>query len=71
MPMILSWPDTFPQGVSIPDSSTVDLFPTLAAWIHAPVPEGRVLDGRNLSESWTNAAAPAHRCLSLDTMMAP
>lgn len=59
VPMILSWPGHVPAArVYSGFASTVDLFPTLAAWIHAPLPEGRVLDGRNLSESWTNAAAP-------------
>ena len=59
VPMILSWPGHVPAGrVYAGFASTVDLFPTLAAWIHAPLPDGRVLDGRDLSEAWTDAAAP-------------
>lgn len=49
VPMIACWPGQIPAGrVHTGFASTVDLFPTLAALIDAPLPSNRALDGRNI-----------------------
>ncbi len=50
VPMIIARPGTIPAGgtCSTPASS-IDFYPTFCAWAGAPLPEGRTLDGLDLS----------------------
>lgn len=46
-PLIISWPDSIPQGEFIDDTvMNIDLYPTILAAMHAPTPED--IDGKNL-----------------------
>ena len=48
VPFIARWPETLPEGLSITTPAmTIDLFPTLAHLIDAPLPE-HPIDGRNI-----------------------
>ncbi|MBN8246091.1 MAG: sulfatase-like hydrolase/transferase [Verrucomicrobia bacterium] len=58
VPCLVSWPGHIPAGrVTSSFAASVDLFPTLAALIGAPLPADRVFDGYSLAASWTNALA--------------
>ncbi len=48
VPFIARWPGTLPEGLSVnTPAMTIDMFPTLAHLIHAPLPE-HPIDGRNI-----------------------
>lgn len=48
VPFIARWPGTLPEGLSVTTPAmTIDLFPTLAHLIDAPLPE-HPIDGRNI-----------------------
>jgi arylsulfatase A-like enzyme len=49
-PCFVRWPGHIPQGVVIPQiAGAIDLLPTLASLVNAPLPAGKTLDGRDLS----------------------
>ena len=49
VPMIANWPGQIAPGTVYSGfATTVDVLPTLAALIQAPLPQARTLDGRNL-----------------------
>ncbi|HDJ33786.1 MAG TPA: arylsulfatase [Bacteroidetes bacterium] len=50
VPAIVSWPGTFEQGkVTGATASSMDVFPTIAALAGAQLPEGRIVDGMDIS----------------------
>ena len=58
VPLIARWPGQVAPGrVHSGVASTLDLLPTLAALTGAPMPQDRVVDGRNLASVFTNAHA--------------
>jgi arylsulfatase A-like enzyme len=63
VPAIIRWPQGARQGEVVDAmATTMDLFPTFAALAGARLPEGRVIDGRNLTETLRRGrAAPAPR----------
>ncbi len=49
MPCIMRWPGRMPAGRTCGDiCATIDLLPTFAAMADAPMPQDRVIDGKNL-----------------------
>jgi arylsulfatase A-like enzyme len=65
MPTVAMWRGHIPPGtvVDVPTSHT-DVFPTLSAVWSEPLPEDRVIDGRNIYPLLTGASRePPHRLL--------
>lgn len=51
VPCIVSWPGKIPSGIVSDEVVTVmDFFPTLAALIDTPLPENRIIDGKDISK---------------------
>ncbi|GAA1737564.1 sulfatase family protein [Brachybacterium phenoliresistens] len=69
VPYIVSWPGTVPAGRTAQGLvSSLDLLPTFAAAASAPLPEGLVLDGRDLRPAWEDPGPEAgHPALFFDT----
>ncbi|MFN0169977.1 MAG: sulfatase [Bryobacteraceae bacterium] len=58
VPMIARWPGRIPAGrVSKEVCGVIDLFPTASGLAGAPLPEDRVIDGRNIFPLMTGAGA--------------
>lgn len=58
VPMFASWPARIAPGTRIPlPVGQVDLMPTLAAAAGAPLPQGLVIDGRDLTPALTGTGA--------------
>ena len=50
-PFIVYWKNHTPSGLVLTNPvSNVDILPTLARWANAPLPEGRTLDGQDISD---------------------
>lgn len=63
-PFIVYWKGHTPVGASITSMvSNLDVLPTLAQWVNAPLPKGRVLDGQSISDVLLGKAGrhPKHR----------
>jgi arylsulfatase A len=59
VPCIISWPGTIPSGtVNTQFAATLDLLPTFAALAKAPLPEDRIIDGKDISPLLLDAATP-------------
>jgi arylsulfatase A len=53
VPCIVSWPGTIPAGGVVREvTSTLDVLPTLAGLVGAPLPSGRTIDGRDVFGLW-------------------
>ncbi len=64
MPGIVSWPGTIPPGqVRDQLAASIDLLPTVAELIGAPLPEGVTIDGRSWGPLLRDAGAPGHERL--------
>lgn len=58
IPCIMRWPRKIPQGkVCSQIAATIDLLPTLAALANAPIPDDRIIDGKDIRPLMS--AAPA------------
>jgi arylsulfatase A-like enzyme len=56
-PFIVYWKNHTPSGLVLTNPvSNVDILPTLARWANAPLPEGRTLDGQDISDLLTGKA---------------
>lgn len=54
VPFIVYWKNHVPAGKTITDAFTsMDVLPTLAAWVKAPLPTGRTLDGESVLDLLT------------------
>jgi arylsulfatase A-like enzyme len=63
-PFIVYWKGHTKPGSTITDMiSNLDVLPTIAAWTHAPLPEGRTLDGQSVSDVLLGKAGqhPGHK----------
>jgi arylsulfatase A len=50
VPCIVRWPDHVPSGIeSSAVTTAMDLYPTIAGWCGATVPDDRIIDGRDIS----------------------
>lgn len=54
-PFIVYWKGHLQQGILFNPISNVDVLPTLAAWVHAPLPD-RTLDGQSIAPLLTGEA---------------
>jgi len=64
VPMIARWPGTIPAGrVCRQPAGTIDLFPTVLKLAGAPIPDDRVIDGRDLMPLWCTGAPSPHEAL--------
>jgi uncharacterized sulfatase len=62
VPLFASWPGRIPAGVGIePPVNHIDLMPTLASAVGAPLPDGVEIDGANLMPFAMGEAAPGAR----------
>jgi arylsulfatase A-like enzyme len=65
VPFIIYWKECVPAGRTLTQPiSNVDILPTLARWARAPLPQGRTLDGQDISDLLTAKDIPksyAHR----------
>lgn len=60
VPFILYWKNRIPAGYQLTRAiSNVDVLPTIAKWTGAGLPEGRVLDGQDISSLLERKVAPA------------
>jgi uncharacterized sulfatase len=58
VPMLARWPGRIPQGLVCHEmAGVIDLLPTLCGLAGAPLPPGRVLDGRNIFPLCSDPAA--------------
>jgi len=49
-PFIVYWKNHTPNGVTLTDmTSNMDVLPTIAEWVKAPLPKGRTLDGQSVA----------------------
>ena len=66
VPFVARWPGRVPRGATghVP-AMTIDLLPTFAKLAGAPLPEGRIIDGRDVWPLLENArnSAPPHEAL--------
>lgn len=54
VPFIVYWKNHVPRGKTIPDAFTsMDVLPTVAQWVNAPLPAGRTLDGESVLDLLT------------------
>lgn len=63
-PFIVYWKGHTKPGSTITDMiSNLDVLPTIAAWTHTPLPEGRTLDGQSVSDVLLGKAGrrPGHK----------
>ena len=64
VPMIAHWPGRVPQGVVTAEMAmNIDVFPTLLALAGLPLPDDRVIDGRDLTALLTRGAPSPHERL--------
>ena len=64
VPMIARWPGRLPAGVvSDAMAMNIDVFPTLLSLAGLPLPQDRMIDGRDLSAVLTSGAASPHEQL--------
>jgi len=60
VPMIVRWPGTVAPGrVSDAMAMNIDFFPTLLSMAGVPLPQDRIIDGRDLSRLFTSEREPA------------
>ncbi|MBZ4191068.1 sulfatase-like hydrolase/transferase [Niabella beijingensis] len=61
VPFIVYWKNRIPAGYRLQDAiSNVDVLPTLARWTGAALPEGRELDGQDISGLLQEQTASGH-----------
>ena len=49
MPALVRWPGSIPAGhTSAALTTSMDLLPTIAALVGAPLPEGKIIDGKDI-----------------------
>jgi len=66
VPLIARWPGRIPAGTaSEAIGMNIDILPTLLGLARAPLPEGRTIDGRDLTAVFTRDAASPHTHLYL------
>ncbi|MBN1882015.1 MAG: sulfatase [Deltaproteobacteria bacterium] len=64
VPLIVRWPGVVSPGSECDEvASNMDLFPTLAAACGVPVPDDRVIDGRDITELLTDTGPSPHEAL--------
>lgn len=63
VPMIAAWPGHIAPATSGELGMQTDLLPTLLSLAGVPLPSDRVIDGRDLSETWLNGAPSPHLML--------
>jgi arylsulfatase A-like enzyme len=56
VPFIAYWKGRLKPGVLFNPISNVDVLPTLAEWAHAPLPDGKALDGQSIASLLTGKA---------------
>jgi len=57
VPFIFYWKNHVPPGLTLTNPiSNLDILPTLARFAHTPLPEGRTLDGQDISDLLTGKA---------------
>ncbi|MEM8706481.1 MAG: sulfatase [Actinomycetota bacterium] len=61
VPAIVRWPGVVPAGIDCDELTTaMDLLPTLAGWAGTAVPDGTVIDGRDIAEVLTGTGTTPH-----------
>ncbi|MFT4155242.1 sulfatase-like hydrolase/transferase [Parafilimonas sp.] len=55
-PFIIYWKNHIAPSVLYNPVSNLDVLPTLAAWVKAPLPQGRTLDGQDIGDLLTGKA---------------
>jgi len=61
-PCIMRWPGRIPAGTSNPQiAGNIDVLPTISRLIGAPMPKGRIIDGKDISSLMFAADAPPVR----------
>ncbi|TYA92135.1 sulfatase-like hydrolase/transferase [Seonamhaeicola marinus] len=59
VPMFFHWPNVVPSGKTFSHPvSALDMYPTLAALGNAAIPEGKLLDGKNIWKDFLNNKNP-------------
>lgn len=57
-PFLFYWKGHVPAGLTLTNPiSNLDILPTLAKWVNAPLPQGRTLDGQDIGDLLTGKAS--------------
>lgn len=64
VPLIAHWPGRLPEGLVLDDMAiNLDFFPTFLNLAGAPLPQDRIIDGKNILPLWLGASGAGHETI--------